>query len=50
MRFSGIDHRLDGERHARDDFQTFSCRPIVQDLGIFMEAAADSVSTVFANH
>ena len=50
MLFSGIDHRLDGERHTRYDFKTFSCRTIVQDLGIFMETAADSVATVFTNH
>src|SRR5690606_12435492 len=44
---SRVDHRLDGERHARDELDAGAGLAVVQDLRILVEDAADSVPAIF---
>src|SRR5690606_35760876 len=46
---AGIDHRLDGDRHARNELETAARFAVVQDLGIFVKAATDAVAAVLAD-
>ena len=46
---TSIDHGLDGEYHAFFQLYTGAGFAIVQDLGVFVEAFADAMSTVFTD-
>src|SRR5215475_6842954 len=48
-RLAGIDHRLDGEGHARLQPQTGLRAAIVQHLRLFVEFAADAMAAELAH-
>ena len=50
IRFSIVDHRLDSERHILFQFNPFPETTEVQDLGLFMKIAADTVAAKFSHH
>jgi hypothetical protein len=49
-RLAGIDHRLDGEDHARLQLRAGAGLAVVQDLRVFVEFLADAVAAKFADH
>src|SRR2546422_7470733 len=49
-RLAGIDHRLDGEGHARFQRQPGRGLAVMQDLRLLMELAADSMAAELAHH
>ena len=47
---AGVDHRLDGEDHARHQFQSRARTAVVQHLRLLVELFADAVATEFAHY
>src|SRR5688572_10660135 len=47
---AGVDHRLDREGHARLERHAGAGAPVVQDLRLLVELAADAVAAEFAHH
>ncbi len=50
LALAGVDHRLDGEDHARLEFIERAGTAVVQHLRLFVEDLADAVAAEFAHH
>src|SRR4051812_20441281 len=49
-RLAGVDHRLDGERHAGLDRHSSGGLAVMQDLRLLVELAADAVPAELAHN
>ena len=50
IRFAGVDHRLDGERHSLDEFEASAAFAVVEHLWIFVKHFTNAMPAVFAHH